>query len=232
MKRNPSLIHQDLIRQVDGSYMTKSGCKIHVPARFQERGLVTLGTITSIVGIFAVIQGESYGVSTINATFRINPTTTNTVKVDGVNYLEFDFAPGSIVFVENRVLKDTMIVYRIFDELINKGNVPWYLEYNDLLTLFRSADEYAGMDFTSNHSILEMIVASICRSDQDRTMYYRQQLKDTPDAKPVVLPLRNVTYGATNTTSKLMGSYWNDGMTGALVNPSETTERIEDFLRK
>ena len=80
----------------------------------------------------------------------------------------------------------------------------------------------------------QMFAAAITRDSANRAKYYRHTLSDLPseDRPPTFIPLRSVTYGATNTTAKLMGSYWNDGLTSALVNPSEKTERIEQLLRR
>ena len=47
----------------------------------------------------------------------------------------------------------------------------------------------------------------------------------------VILPLKSIAYGLSNTTSRLMGNYLNDGMNSALVNPSTQNESIEDLLR-
>ena len=49
---------------------------------------------------------------------------------------------------------------------------------------------------------------------------------------PALIPFRSVTYGATNTTAKLMGAYFDEGLTSALVNPSQRTEKIEELLRR
>lgn len=235
-KREPEQAHKALTVLKDGSIMTTRGCKIYVPERFVEKQLAVIGAETYIVGIFAIVVDDKYyGVSTTNAMMRVTPTTISTVKFDQDSYLELTFDPGSVVFATNLLIKSDTLVYYIFDEFIAKGRIPWYIGYEDLATLFESADRHAGVSLGANHSILEMFAAAVARNGQNRSKYYRHSIESQEDPvkrPPAFIPLRSITYGATNTTSKLMGSYWNDGLTSALVNPSEKQERIEELLRR
>jgi hypothetical protein len=234
--RNAKKVHEDLVKQPNGSVITARGCVIHIPERFLEKGLAVLGQEVLMTGIYAIcVADKYYGVSTLNANLKIKPSKIVTVKIDDVSYLEFSFDPGSVVFVESQIVRTDTLVYRIFDEIIAKGRVPWYLDYNDLAKLFETSTEFAGVNLGRTHAILEMIAAAVSRSSTDRTQYYRQAVKSQQDVKdhpPVVIPLRSVTYGASNTTAKLMGSYWNDGVTAALVNPADKVEKIEELLRR
>ncbi|MNJ68815.1 hypothetical protein D3C77_650980 [compost metagenome] len=55
-----------------------------------------------------------------------------------------------------------------------------------------------------------------------------EDIRYTP---PTIIPLRNVSYGATNTIAKLTGSRFDEGMTSAIVNPGDRVERTEMVLR-
>ncbi len=235
-KREPSKVHEALALQPDGSVVAARELKIYIPERFVEKQLARIGAETYIVGIFAmVVDDRFYGVSTTNAMMRVCPTMITTVKFDQDSYLEFAFDPGSVVIATRQLIKSDTLVYYIFDEFIAKGRVPWYIGYEDLAKLFDSADKHAGVRLGSYHSILEMFAASIARNAENRTKYYRHTVvaQDDPVKRPpTFIPLRSITYGPNNTTSKLMGSYWNDGLTSALVNPSEKKERIEELLRR
>lgn len=235
-QREPSKVHQALSVQKDGSIVTAKGCKIYIPERFVEKQLAEIGAETYIVGIFAIVVDDKYyGVSTTNAMMRVCPTTISTVKFDQDSYLEFTFDPGSVVVATTSLIKSDTLVYYIFDEFIAKGRIPWYISYEDLAKLFDSADRHAGVSLGHNHTILEMFAAAIARSPSSRSRYYRHEVSSQDDPitrPPTIIALRAITYGATNTTAKLMGSHWGDGLTSALVNPSEKQERIEDILRR
>lgn len=236
LKRDASKVHAALRTTADKAVVALKPIKIYIPERFLEKNLASVGVVTSIAGIFAIVVDDThYGVSTTNAIFQITPSATATVKLDGETYLEFSFEPGSTVFKSTDLLRNDVLVYYIFDMFISKGRVPWYLNYYDLLELFNTADRFAGVGLTASHSILEMIVSAIARDPKDRTRYYRHGVKSSQDVAanpPAIVPLRSIGLGATNTTAKLMGAYWNDGLTSALVNPSDRVENIEELLRR
>lgn len=234
--RDPEKVKAVLVKQADHSVVATKPCKIYIPKRFVEKQLAVIAAETYIVGIFAiVVEDKYYSVSLTNAMLRIKPSMISTVKFDGDSYLEFSINPGGIVFATTQLIKSDVLVYKIFDEIIAKGHVPWYVGYDDLCMLFTSAKKHAGVNLGPSHAILEMFAASITRDSVDRSKYYRHTIETQDDATtrpPTVIPLRSVVLGATNTTSRLLGSYFDDGLTSALVNPSQRTEKIEELLRR
>lgn len=234
-KRDASKVKAALVRQPDGSVLATRPIKIYVPERYTEKGLAEVESETFIVGIYAmVVDDKFYAVSKINAMMRIKPTTISTVKFDGTSYLEFNFEAGSVVIATTSLIKSDTLVYNIFNYFISNGAVPWFLSYEDMATLFESAEHHAGVRLTKSHSILEMFAAAIARDQEQRTKYYRHTLDDTSE-KPIepvaYIALRNISLGATNTTARLQGSFWSDGLTSALANPSNKLERVEQLLR-
>lgn len=234
--RDPEKVKKVLWYADDGSISTSKTVKIYVPERYTERQLATVASDTYIVGYFAmVLEDKYYTVSKILAPMRIKPTVISTVKFDGADYLEFQFDAGSVVIADSQLVRDDILTYRIFNEFVSKGHVPWFIDYRlDLGGLFDSSAKFAGVNFGANRVVLEIIAAAITRVKSQPTKYYRHAIQNTEDLtriEPVNIPLRSVSYGATNTTSKLVGSYFGDGLTAALVNPADKVERIETILR-
>lgn len=234
--RDPSKIHEILQEMPDGSVVVKKECKVYIPTRFAERNLAEVGVKNIITGIYAIVVDDLYyGVSLINGLISINPSSTLKVKIGGVEYFEFTFNAGAR-FIETTVLvKTDTLVYRIYDEIISKGRVPWYLDYNDLGKIFDTAKSHAGANIGQNSEVTELIVSMIARDKQDKTKYYRTTVNSLEELKtkpPAFIPLRSVIYAATNTTNKLAGSYFSTAVTSALVSPAERTERIEGLLRQ
>jgi len=236
LKRAPEKIHECLVELPDGRLITKKQLKIYIPVRFEERLLASIGIETQITGIYAIVLDDTYyGVSIVNAMMRIEPTSTIKVEIEGTGYYEFTFDPGSTVVANINLVKNDTLVYRIYDEIIAKGRVPWYLGYQELGKLFDSAKDHADANVGQNHEVTELLISLISRDPNDRHKYYRQSVNTLDDIKkthPAYIPLRNVTYMATNTTNKLAGSYFGEGLVSALVSPSSRTEKIEDLLRK
>lgn len=234
--RNAPKVHACLKELDDGRLVTTKGCKIVIPSRFAERGLAEIGIESHIVGVYAIIvEDQYYGVSMVNAMHRIEPTSTVKIMIEDEEYYEFTFDSGATVFSSVKLVKTDTLVYKIYDEIIAKGRVPWYLGYIELGKIFDTAKYHAGANIGTNHEVTELIVSMIARNPKNRHQYYRQVVKSMEEIQrnpPAFIPLRSVTYAATNTTNKLAGSYFSEGMVSALVSPADRVERIEDILRR
>ena len=176
--RAPGKIHECLAELSDGRLVAKKQLKIIIPARFAECRLASINVEVNIVGIFAIILDDKYyGVSLVNAMMRIEPTSTMKIDIDDVGHYEFTFEPGSVVMSSVNLVKTDTLVYRIFDEIIAKGHVPWYVSYTDLGKLFDTAVYHAGANIGKNHEVTELLVSLISRDKKDRYKYYRQTIE-------------------------------------------------------
>lgn len=233
--RNSSKVFEALQELDNGSVVAKQECRIYIPARFAERNLAELGVENYITGICAIVIDGSYAVMSVCAMLKINPVQTLKIKISGEEYYEFLFNKGSVVIETLELVKKDTLVYRIYDEIISKGKVPWYMDYNDLGKIFDTSKLHAGANIGQNSEVTELIVSMIARDRHDKTKYYRTVVKDSEDLKknpPSFIPLRSVIYAATNTTNKLAGSYFATSTVSALVSPASRTERIEGMLRR
>jgi hypothetical protein len=232
--RDPKRVQAYLEETPSGSLVCKKPVKIYIPVRFAERGLAQIGIETYIVGIYAiVVEDVYYGVSMVNAMLPIQPTATLKIKIGGDEYYEFSFDAGSIVVTSTDLVKTDVLVYKIYDEIISKGRVPWYLGYLELGKIFDTASYHAGANIGMNQEVTELLISMISRNAQDRNLYYRTTVRDLSDLEtnqPAFIPMRSVQYAATNTTNKLAGSYFADALNSALVNPATRVERIEKLL--
>lgn len=233
---DPAKVHAHLKELPDGRVVAAKPVKMYIPTRFAERQLASIGIEVNVCGIAGLTVDDTYyGVLLVDATCRIEPTSTLKVLIGDDEYFEFYFEAGSNVFPTTQLVKVDTLVFRIYDELIAKGRVPWYLGYTEMGKLFDTAKSFAGANIGQQHEVTELIVSMIARDPDDRSKYYRQSVKSLEDLKkkpPTFIPLRSVQYSATNTVNKLAGSYWNDALVSALVSPASRTERPEELLRK
>lgn len=233
--RDASRVHDCLHETPEGMLIAKKPVKIYIPARFNERLLASVGSDTYIVGIYAIVTPEGfYGVSLVNARIKIQPTAITTINIQGESYYEFSFDAGAVITEHTSLVKDDKVLFRIYDEFMSKGRIPWYVSYIDLGRIFSTAKKHAGAKgIGEEQEVIELIASMLARDKKDRTIYFRQTLKTMGDLKikqPTFISLRSVQYSATNTTDKMVGSYWTEGLTSALVNPSKRQERIEGLL--
>ncbi len=217
----------------DDTLVTVKGCKIYVPSRFAERGLAALGAETYIIGICAIVVGDQYGIMMVNAMMRLDPAEINRVMVGEDEYLEFVFYPGSVVVPNLNLAKTDTLTYKIYDEIIAKARVPWYLNYFDLAKIFDTARYHAGANIGANKEVTELLVSISARNPKNRVQYYRQVIQSENDIMtnpPYYASLKDVTLSATNAVNKLGGGYFRNGTVSAINSPSERTERLEEIL--
>lgn len=233
-QRNADYVLANLHEDENGAVYTKKPCKIQVPERYLGRHLANIGTEVYILGFFAIIMEDKYyGVSQVDAMMRITPSSTEVVDIDGTQYIEFQFDAGDKVIYSTDLVKNDTLTYYIYDEHIAKGRIPWYFNYFDLAHLFDSAVKHAGIDL-GNRAVIDLIISTIARNNDDMTQLYRHILNKPSEINtnpPAIIPFRSVIWNTSDTTSKLIGAYFGDSITSALVNPSDTVERIEELLR-
>jgi hypothetical protein len=234
LKRDPAAVHKHLFEQDDGSIVTDAHVRIQIPERYTTRHLASIGTEVYILAFFSLIVNDQfYTVSETAAMIRITPSSTERVTIRNTAYIEFSFFPGDRVFYGIDLVKNDTLTYYIYDEHVAKGNMPWSFNYFDMLKLFETAEEYAGINL-GNRAVPELIISTMGRNADDFTQLYKHVLQDYSDVDerpPAVVPFRSVIWNTSDTTSKLIGSYFSDSITSALVNPSERVERIEELLR-
>lgn len=230
--RDGKRVQSHLKEMADGSVVTTRGCKIYIPSRFRDKHLAEIGNETYILGVFMMtVEDGFYAVNNVNAMIPIEPTSVNNVIIENKDYLEFIFEAGDTVFPTTDVVQTNKLVYYIFDEIVAKGNVPVYMDYNDLCNLFKTSQQFAGVRLASTPTIMHMLLSKIARDPKDPSIYFRQVTNGRDSGKVRYISLRSTTHGATNTTARLLGSYFSDNVTSALVNPSERNENVESILR-
>lgn len=219
----------------DGSIVTTRKATIVIPERFLDKQLATIGRHLYVVGVFAHVVDDKYYANFLAPTMvELGQANVSTVKFDETSYLEFSYDPGQLLLKTQECVMDKLIVYRIYDEVYSKGHVPWYLNYDDKIKLLFASDRVAGSNIMSNHAMLELNAAATTRDPKDIATFFRQVVKsyeEVEHAHPIHIPLMSVTHGTTNAVSRLMGSYWDQGITAELVNPSTKVENIERLLR-
>lgn len=217
----------------DRGVVTQRPCEIHIPERWLERHLASVTSETYTAGIFAIVMDGRYATLFVNAMVELNPSTMDTKSLFGDDYRVFSFEAGDRIIETLALVVNDTLTYYIYNELVAMGRVPWYVSYLDSPYLFESARRHAGINL-GNPRVLEFLLSTIFRDPEDRTVMYRNIIKDVTFTRthvPVVVPFRSVVWNTSNTVSKLIGGYFNDSITSALVNRTDTVEKIEALLR-
>ena len=231
--RDADYVISRLVENSDGSIVTTVPCSVQIPESFTDKNLAVIGGEVFIFGFFPIIMGDRYAVNKTIAMMRIVPSSTQKLVVNETPYIEFSFEPGDkLIYTTALVVTDTLTYY-MYDQFVAKGNIPWYMDYNDMANMFETALEHAGVNL-GGRSIIELIISTIARDPDDMTRLYRHiyaRPEDIVNKPPVTVPFRSVIWNTSDTTSKLNGAYYDHGINSALVNQSESVEMIEELLR-
>lgn len=233
--RNKEPVLKALYQDPTGSLIAKQDLKIIFPVRYEEANLAAIEGSVYVLGIFAIQVGNEYAVNSVPARIRLHPTDIERVKYNNADYYVLSFDRGGIITDNINVVKENTLGYYIYNYFVALGKVPWFMGAEDMLGLFDNMTEYTGEKYGVSPMITKMIISMIMRNPDDIQEYWRQSINtqdDITSSKPDFIPLANVPFGARNTTAKLMGSYFDEGLNSALLHPSETTEKVEELLRQ
>ena len=223
------------LKELGNTLVTSSGCRVYFPMSFENYKLAEIsGSDVKVLGLFAIaLEDNTYGVLNVCTKVKLTPSEINKVIIDEDIYYELVFDKGSIMSDDLDCLKDDVLTYYIYNAIVGKGVVPWYLTYDDLCHVFDTAKEYANANVGNSPEIVALMMSIVARTDKDRMVYYRQvaQSKTNVNERPVFIPINSVEFGATNTLNKLGGNYFEKGVASALITPTDKVETIEAILR-
>lgn len=233
--RSPERLKKCLITK-NNKVIAKEQVTIYIPEYFTRTGLADIGSDIYIVGIYAIVdENGNYAISNTPAKMRIKPSFTRELKINDMDYLGFVFEPGSIVIDNTELYKSDTILYYIFNDILSKGRMPFQLSYDDIGEIFANAKEFTGSSIVEKWEIVGTMISMLARDPKNPDKQFREVIKtfkDVDNIKPYWSPIRSVQFMATNTMSKLAGSYFSDGMVSALTTETDKVEPIEAILRK
>lgn len=210
--------------------------RIQVPERFADRGLALIEDVTTLLGFMAIItQDNFYAACTQTNMIRTEPDRIGKVIVDDVRYIELHYDKGSKVIANINLVMNDNLPHPIYTENWGKGKLPWYYDQEDLALMFANTGRDNGVTIGADPAVLEFGAGRLLRNPDNPVQFYREQ----PGSKalyktkePVIVPLKNVSFGANNLSTKTGGSFYSPGLTSALAHPAERNERVEWFLRQ
>lgn len=228
LTRNPELIYS-LWSIKDLTVSTKAKCKVMIPYGYLKYRMATIGDSISICACAAVVTDTEYFILNGCAWMSITPSNSEQVKIEGIEYLVYTFNAGDIVCPDLTTVKDSDLLYDMNKYFYSNARNPAYFNYDDIGNIFLYHKEYGGLNISPNNIPFEAVTSVISHDYKDKFKYYRHGDMVKP---PVVVPFNSVLFNTTNTASKLLGAYLEDGITSALISPTDRSEPIEALLRR
>lgn len=232
LKRDPDIIF-NAIKETDVSFVASTPIVAHIPKHYISGRLGSMENNVRCIGIVGfILDSKYYATLIVPTTLTLSPDSVTTVTINEVEYLEMSFDKGSTIMTTDPV-KNGPLVYDIYNDVIEKGKTPWYFDYNDQCRVFDAVPYHASVNLGADHAIYEVLAGTRGRYTKDKTRYARNIVKSWEELSGevnTVIPLRSVAFGATNATSRLLGSYASEGMTSALINQTDNLESVEELL--
>lgn len=233
-RHDPEALSKVLVFTQEDQVLVNVPVTVHIPERFEVKNLAILGEETFVLGCFATVLDDGrYAVTLANALIPIAPDTIERGKIDDVPYLFLRVEAGQTMIPNINLVKRDRLVFTVLEELVFNGNRPWYLDYATSGELFDTSQEFANSGFGEDPELIELMMSLTARDPDQPERYYRTSLDRMDDLKrpPLIVPLNEVSYTASSTLAKLAGSYFKEGLTSALVSPSNAVGRVEKMLR-
>lgn len=232
-KRNRDKVLEALGDTPSKAVIAKKPLKIIFPTRFCDIRLASIGEISHVYGLFAVVVDDCYTLLNLNAYVELSKASITKAMFNDVEHYVFSYEPGDVVIRTREVVERSALIFLAIDEFVFKGKVPWYVDYDDMGKLFETS-HLAGTKANILPEVMEFLAAYIARKKEDRIKFIRHGATSKADFalnKLAWVPLRNVYWSAPGTVNKLSGAYFADGVVSALVNPSNKVETVESILR-
>ena len=231
-KRKPEVIKAAV--KVTGNITTAvEPLRIMFASRYINRKLAILDHNIQLLSLYALINNKNeYALVSAPIFQTVTPYTISDTVVDDTVYKVFYFNKGGVIIPNNKLIIRDNFMYDIFDEFFVQGNVPWYLNYDDLSNIFIESKKYANSNIGSDPLAFEILSSIVTRSSKDKKVYYRHLITSGDNKiKPDYVGLNNPYYSFDNTGAKLIGSRFGAGLNVALVEPEKKTSATSQILR-
>lgn len=234
LERNPEYISKLIVTNKDGSMSCKKPLTIMFPKWFEVKELAIISKVIKVVGYFAIIVDNKFSVSKVASLIQLGNGIVNTISINGDEYYSVSFKENSSFISYNKIMVENAVAGKLLDSFTMRGNVPVYFNYNDTLTCLENCSYYAGSGYTNNQDVLQLITSLLSRYKDDNEFFYRDVIRTTEDLKTKeveYVSLYSVSFAASSTFSKLVGSYFTEGVNSALITNSTEVDKVEELLR-
>jgi hypothetical protein len=202
---------------------------VYAPKRYEVYNLLKLADNVTTLGVVDLIINDTYQAGLLLlTTIEMEPDTVSTVMVDEIQYIKMTLSQGSKFICNTERIADASIVYSCWVEFIARGKLPYFIKYDELATLFDTTKSICDQALNVDHVILEVIYSHLARDPDNMSIQYR--LTDMKEAFKFI-SLRNVGYATTSSTSRLLGSYFQNALNSSLIQTTSDHSEIEDLLR-
>lgn len=204
---------------------------ILIPERYYSTGMAIRGETEQVYGIFPIATETHRGFHSVCAMIETEPSRIVETKIDGEGYARLEYDIGDAFVKKRKVVQKEGLIFDIFDEFMFKGKPPYGMSYNDLLRVFDTMVEYAGLKSIKTLNIIEVMAMAVSKDPYDPSIPYRESIhlnKEVPQYRAMT-DVINVVSGTLN---KLSGAGFNEGMVDSLLREDLPRRQVERLILK
>lgn len=232
LKRDAALIHKAYTVTSAGAMVANRTMEVHLPKRFVDNGMAVITDKVNTAAVLGlVIPGVAYAplVAVLNVT--LSPLSTREMMVDGVQYLVLEFEEGDTVIDNLRVIKDSGQAYVYHMEFENYARKPWYLNKDDLTSMYDNSGYESGMVVGTSPQVVRVFHSLMFRDPENLDIPYRNSKAMLEGREPIIVGLNNSPLLADGTFAKQMGGYLKDNTVAAIVNQDTKVTNLEKIMK-
>lgn len=232
LKHDIGLVGSALKVMPDKSVIALKKLTVCFPKRFEQSNLAEIADTVHTILMCGVIVGESYGFLGGLTKVTMKPGDIYEETIGNDRYYMLGFEPGDVVIESLTVPMDSNIGYYYYLEFTKYARIPWYLNEEQLLSVYDEAKFYTGKSMgTSNHAI-RVLYSLVCRDPKnlDVPFRYSSQLADLT-VKPRIIGINNPGQLLNSTFSRLASGYMSDNIVSGILNPDTKVTTMEEVFR-
>ena len=203
--------------------------EVRIPKRFETYRMLEVTDVIKALGIVDLIIDEKFQCC-LNILGRITivPSRYEDIVLDDIPYLVAHLNHGDIFIKDVNLEKADKVIYTVFCEFITRGKPIYTFSYDNLALVFDRVKQFASKGLGVDRSVFELVISHISRKQDDLFKQYRYTDMKEP---PVFIDLNNFSLAPTTTSSRMMGSYFDDGLTASLLTTNKDSTPFENIIR-
>lgn len=232
LRRDPARALAILDIQPDGSVKAARDFEIHLPKRFVENGMALVGEVVTTAAVLGiVVPGEFYGLLSALVDITLLPLSINEAMIKGNPYLILEFSKGDMVIENLTVIQDGNKPHFFTDEFYYYAKIPWYMNKDDVTSLFDNARLQSGGEVGSSPQVMRVYTAMMFRDPDNLDNAYRYSTAMLEGREPKIVGLNNGAMLIEGAFAKTAGGHLADNTLAAIVNPDKRVTDLEKIIR-
>ncbi len=204
-------------------------CEVSILKKFEQYGCLFVQESVKTLGVFdMVVDGAQSGMFLVSH-IEMFPSDVVNDNSNDRPMVKLIFKKGDTFMKTTNVVVDSKLAFIVWMEYIKFANTLKAISYEQQAFIFDKMCKTSGIGFPVDHATYEAIFAHLTRDPYDFSIAHRNGKMDGDFRR---IPLNEVAHAATSTTSRIVGSYFNEGVNASLVNANDDVSPIENILRK